>query len=133
MSFDNRAFDAAHAERIRILYVEDDKATAVAVLRLLGTQRFSLVIALHAEEAIDLCKKCRFDLLLCDLQLPDGDGIDLIRRLVGHGCTTALVLSGHGTPEHLRQCQQMNIEHLLKPVEFEQLVEAITRSVRNGS
>jgi CheY-like chemotaxis protein len=66
------------------------------------------------------------DLLISDLSLPDGSGLDLIRELRAHRPIQAIALSGHGTDADLAKSKAAGFaRHLTKPVELGQLLLAI--------
>jgi response regulator of citrate/malate metabolism len=60
--------------------------------------------------------------------LPDGSGLDLMRRLRdGHGLS-GIAVSGYGMQEDLRRSLEAGfVEHLVKPVTFERLADAVDR------
>ena len=71
--------------RPRILLVEDHADTCRAVRRLLELSGCEVASAHSLGQARAICGPgpCGFDLLVCDLQLPDGDGRELMRELRG--------------------------------------------------
>ena len=64
-----------------ILVVEDDEAIARGLSGALATEGYHAFVAPNAAAAIELARTQRPALVLLDLGLPDGDGIDLCRRL----------------------------------------------------
>ena len=68
-----------------------------------------------------------FDLLLSDLGLPDGSGVDLMRELRERGSTLpGIALSGYGQEEDVRRSKEAGFaEHLTKPVDLQRLATAI--------
>ncbi|MGH7214462.1 MAG: response regulator [Tepidisphaeraceae bacterium] len=115
--------------RLRILYLEDHADTADVVLRLLTRERHDVVLATTLRAAESLCEQRVFDLLVCDIQLPDGNGQSLLahaRRTAPN--TRGIVLSAHGRIEDTESSRNAGfIEHLTKPVTFEALCDAIRR------
>jgi CheY-like chemotaxis protein len=63
-----------------------------------------------------------FDLVVSDLGLPDGSGIDLMRELSARHGLRGIALSGYGMEEDVRQSLEAGFErHLTKPVSLPQL------------
>ncbi|HEY7215629.1 MAG TPA: ATP-binding protein [Thermoanaerobaculia bacterium] len=122
---------ATPAERaLRILLVEDHADTAEAIaelLRLLGhevTVALTLAAGLAAAEEIQ-----SIDLVVSDLGLPDGNGLDLMRELAGRYGLKGIALSGYGMEEDLRRSREAGFErHLTKPIDFQSL-QAVLREV----
>jgi len=65
----------------KILLVEDDKDTVLAMAVRLKSQGYDLVLATDAISAISVARKEKPDLILLDLGLPGGDGFVVMQRL----------------------------------------------------
>ena len=117
---------------LRILVVEDEPATLRLMARLLrglghGVETASTIAsAYRAFEAGD------FDLLVSDIGLPDGTGLDLMRRAVAlRGQIPAIALTGYGMQEDIARSREAGFTaHMTKPIDFGKL-EAMIRQVAN--
>ena len=130
------ATPAALAPRpLRILLVEDHGDTARIMSRLLSSQGHVMYNAADVATALRLAEEHTFDLLLSDLGLPDGSGLDLIRELRSKGCSVpAIALSGYGQEQDIQQSLEAGFaSHLTKPVSLWKLADAITKAVGQGS
>ncbi|WP_428936886.1 CHASE domain-containing protein [Fontivita pretiosa] len=126
---------AAPTPRATLLLVEDHADTARALGRLLGEAGYQVHTAASVAQAIERAASVRFDVLLSDLGLPDGSGIDLLKRLLaergGEGAFAAIALTGFGMDDDVARTAAAGFaEHLTKPVDFQKLQEAIERVVR---
>ena len=66
------------------------------------------------------------DLIITDIGLPDGSGLELVERLRRRREVPAIALSGYGRREDLERSRAAGITlHLVKPVEFPRLLRAI--------
>ena len=67
----------------------------------------------------------------CDLGLPDGSGLDLMKELrQSHPDLKGIAVSGYGRYEDMRDSKEAGFsEHLTKPVDFDALVAAVERVV----
>jgi two-component system CheB/CheR fusion protein len=112
----------------RVLLVEDHADTANALRELLQELSCEVVAAGTVRDALAAAEAGSFDLVLSDLGLPDGSGLDLMRRLRdGHGLS-GIAVSGYGMQEDLRRSLEAGfVEHLVKPVTFERLADAVDR------
>src|SRR5436853_3077159 len=108
----------------RILLVEDHKDTAEAFARLLAVRGFRVVVARTAKHALDQARLLPFDVLLCDIKLPDGDGCELLLKLraeVGMDILRAVAFSGYGTQKDIERAKLAGFDaYMLKPVEIDQ-------------
>ena len=70
-----------------------------------------------------------FDLLISDLGLPDGTGLDVLRGVREHSDCPAIALSGYGMESDLLRSREAGFAtHLVKPIEMDQL-EVTIRTV----
>jgi PAS domain S-box-containing protein len=109
---------------LHILVVEDHDPTLAILIRLLERAGHHAVPAATVAAGLAAASgDGRFDVLISDLGLPDGTGLDLMvqlrnrdPRLIG------IALSGYGTEEDLRRTREAGFSaHLVKPVDFGQL------------
>ena len=70
-----------------------------------------------------------FDLLLSDIELPDGDGLQLMRELKAGRPMAGIAMSGFGAEEDLRHSREAGFfDHLTKPIDLNRLDAAIRRA-----
>jgi CheY-like chemotaxis protein len=105
---------------LRILAVEDHADTRQGLALFLRALGHEAQFARDLQEALILAARegQRFDLLLSDLQLPDGNGWDLLRRLREAGCAPAwaIAISGWGSRDDVARSQAAGFRaHLVKP------------------
>src|SRR2546430_15423362 len=82
---------------MRILVVEDHRDSLEAMRRLLAIHNHDITTATTLRDAVRLCINGKFDLVICDIGLPDGDGWELASVARKCGCP-AIALSGYGMP-----------------------------------
>jgi CheY-like chemotaxis protein len=121
--------DAPAAERqrliARILLVEDHPDSAETLSQLLTFHDYTVSVAGTVTAALALAEQ-GFDLLISDIRLPDGSGLDLMRRLRARRPIRGIAISGFGTEQDQRRSHDAGYEiHLTKPVDFNRLLEAI--------
>jgi signal transduction histidine kinase/CheY-like chemotaxis protein len=81
-------------------------------------------------QARALAKANAFDVVICDLGLPDGRGYDLMRELKRDFLLPGIALSGYGMETDVLQSQEAGFTaHLTKPVQLATLEEAIQRAL----
>lgn len=75
-----------------------------------------------------------FDLMVCDIGLPDGDGCKLYREVVRMGRTPkAIALTGYGMESDIRRCQEAGFHaHVLKPTNIRTLNEVVIEVLSEG-
>lgn len=118
----------AGAAPLRILLVEDHPHTLAVLARLLTKRGHEVTTAGAVREARTLADNQKFDLVVSDLGLPDGNGIELMRELRAKHRLPGIALSGYGMESDLEKSREAGFaEHLVKPVDFERLHQAVLR------
>jgi PAS domain S-box-containing protein len=118
---------AGPRKALRILLVEDHPDTRFVLGRLLAGLGFEVTAAGSVKEAVDAAAAGEFDLLLSDIGLPDGSGMDVMRRIANHKLK-GIALSGYGQDEDLRRSREAGfVTHLTKPVNLQTLQDAIRK------
>ena len=121
-------FDAGKSLQANILLVEDHHDTAHVLSRLLGRAGHNIKHAATVGEADTLAMKGTFDLVISDVGLPDGSGLDLMSRLRDQYGLSGIALSGFGMDEDRTASEAAGfVEHFTKPVDIERLLNAIER------
>jgi signal transduction histidine kinase/DNA-binding response OmpR family regulator len=112
---------------LRVLMVEDHRDTARVMTRLLRSESLKVEWAPTVAEALHLASESHFDIVVSDIGLPDGSGLDLMRQLrAKQSAIQGIALSGFGMEEDIRRSRDAGFAvHLTKPINFKNLVERI--------
>ena len=115
---------------MRILLVEDHEDTNRSLTNLLRRRGYYVQSAGNVQSALDLSAKEEFDVLISDLGLPDGSGIDLMRTLRSGRPLLGIALTGFGMEGDIRQSHEAGFKHhLVKPIDLNKLDSLIQESV----
>jgi signal transduction histidine kinase len=122
LSADRQARPVSAGRALRLLIVDDHEATRTVLARLLTRGGQHVTTAASMEDARAAFSAEQFDVVISDLGLPDGSGLDLMRELRGQRPVAGIALSGYGMENDLRQTREAGFyAHLVKPVNIEQL------------
>ncbi len=119
-----------------IVLVEDDPAARASFEMLLDAEGFAVRSYADAETMLADDAAAGAACVLSDLRLGDGmDGVDLVQALRRKGLAVpVVVITGHGdVPQAVRAMQAGARDFLEKPVQPDQLIEAIRRAIEQGS
>ena len=130
--------------KTRVFVVEDHVSTARGLKVFLEISGYAVQLAHSMRSALKLAEKTEFDVLLCDLNLPDGNGWQLMAQLSRRQPVRGIAYSAFDEPEQIQRSKAAGfIEHVVKGSTPEELVAAIDRAVapqrrsrrssRNGS
>jgi PAS domain S-box-containing protein len=121
---------AAKRDRRRILLVEDHEDTAMIMSSVLRHQGHVVRRAATVAGALQAAQAEPFDLIISDIGLPDGSGLDLMRQLRLRQPVRGIALSGFGMEDDIRRSRDAGFdEHLTKPVSLEVLESTLRRVV----
>jgi signal transduction histidine kinase/ActR/RegA family two-component response regulator len=126
--------DETLRQGLKILLVDDHQDTCAALERLL-VRRGYLVAATHSmRSAMETAVRNKFDLLISDVALPDGTGLELMMQLRAISNIPGIAISGFGNNGDIERSLQAGFsEHLIKPVRLDTLQAAIEQALQGAA
>jgi len=128
-----RASEPGGREPLRIFLVEDHADTREALAGLLEIYGHQVRSAGSVAAALAALGDAPFDLVISDIGLPDGSGLDLMREIVARspGGARGICLTGFGMEEDIRKSREAGfLAHLTKPVNLQELQAVLSRVMR---
>jgi len=114
------------AVSLRLLLVEDHESTLRTLAMVLQRDGHQVSTARSVGLALETAERQEFDLVISDLGLPDGTGIELMEKLRARHGLPGIALSGYGMEEdRIRTRKAGFLAHLLKPVQIADLRRAL--------
>lgn len=114
----------------RILVVEDNKMAARSLQMFLVEQRHEVAVAHSGRAGIELARRFRPEVVLCDIGLPESDGYTLARTLKrerGMEGVHWIAVTGYGLESDRRKAREAGFDrHLTKPVDLDELHAILT-------
>jgi len=119
---------------MRVLLIEDDRATAQSIDLMLKSEGFNVYTTDLGEEGIDLGKLYDYDIILLDLNLPDMPGFDVLKTLrVAKVDTPILILTGNADIDNkVRGLGYGADDYMTKPFHKDEMVARIHAIVRRS-
>ncbi len=116
---------------VGVLIVEDEALVSEIVRRAVETAGYRVAgSAADGAEALKLIAALRPDVVLMDIDLPDVDGLEVVRRLQGKDPRPVVVLTAHETPELIERAGAVGVgAYLTKPPNPRELDRAIRISL----
>ena len=120
----------SHASR-RILFVEDEEAISEPFSKALRRNGFEPVVARTAAEALESAERVEPDLVLLDLNLPDGDGRDVCRTLRKDSDVPIVMLTARGTEmDRVLGLELGADDYVVKPFSSREVISRIRAVLR---
>lgn len=117
-----------------ILLVEDNEANVLATSEYLGTSGYSITVARNGVDALAVVDALHPDLILMDIQMPEMDGLEAIRRIRSNPETQGTVivaLTALAMPGDRERCLAAGADaYVSKPVSLRKLVQTIDALLR---
>lgn len=120
-----------YAELIRVLVVEHDDYLRYLFFKALNVAGFSALQAANAEQAVSCIYTLQPHIVLMNPELPDGNGLDIIRQTRNHSAKSATFVVVCGN-ERVRQQADTGVEFFLyTPISISALVQLMQRVAAN--
>jgi DNA-binding NtrC family response regulator len=120
------------ANTCSILFVDDHDDTREAMAKLLRLGGYEVETTCNCADTIAFARQRRFDLLIADLGLPDGSGLELLAQLREVYPINGIVVSGHGMLSDIDESNAAGFaRHLTKPINVAELCAAIEDTCRD--
>lgn len=120
-------------KKLTILYAEDDTDTANLTNMVLSDYVGRLLVAKNGQEALNLFKLRKIDLVLTDILMPKCSGIELIdniRNSSTHPDVPVIITTAHTETKYLLDAIRLRVDgYILKPINIDELLNALNRAI----
>jgi len=120
----------------KILVVDDEELITKSLLRLLSKEGYNTTVVKSGKEAIDDVKKSDFDLIICDVRMPEMDGIETIKEIRTHLKKTnkkqipEILITGYADKEKYEAALDLKIaDYLYKPFDTTDFLKIVKRNI----
>jgi two-component system response regulator AtoC len=115
-------------QQTKLLIVEDEVLFARAVMRRLQKAGYECAHVESLQDARAIAKQFSPDIVLLDMRLPDGNGLDLLAELVTKN-TAVIVMTAHGeVSDAVTAIKQGAVDYLKKPIDLEELLLSVQKA-----
>lgn len=119
---------ALSKQQLKVLIVEDEALFARAVMRRLQKSDYECAHVESVQDARDISKQFSPDIVLLDMRLPDGNGLDLLPFFVAKNAMV-IVMTAHGEiSDAVNAMKQGALDYLKKPIDLEELLLSIQKA-----
>jgi DNA-binding NtrC family response regulator len=116
----------------RILIIDDDPHFLRVLQRILSGEKFVVTATANPCDAVGLLRSGNFDLIICDLRMPDCDGLNLLQAIRSAGSEIpVIILTAYGEVDtYLEAMNAGATEYLNKPIKSDELVQVVRNCLR---
>ena len=118
-------------ENKNILVVEDDNATRDTMVDLLSEAGYEVESARNGEDAIAMAQEYSFNIVITDLKMPKGDGIQVLEQIKKIDPRTIVIIcTGYGTVDTAVKSMKLGAyEYITKPIKIEEIKLVVQRAL----
>lgn len=115
-------------QQSKLLIVEDEVLFARAVMRRLQKAGYEVEHVENLQDARTITKQFSADIVLLDMRLPDGNGLDLLAEFVAKNAAV-IVMTAHGEiSDTVNAIKQGAVDYLKKPIDLEELLLSVQKA-----
>lgn len=116
-----------------ILVVEDEDNLRTILSDILRNAGYEIKTASNGEEAITLLKKHQFDLTFLDIQMPQVNGIQVLKYIRQYSpATKAIMLTGYADLKHAMEAKEFGaMDFIGKPYKLEEIMSTVERALKS--
>ena len=118
-------------EKKSILIVEDEKAARDTMIDLLAEVGYEVQGATNGEEAIEMVQEYSFNVVITDLKMPKGDGLQVLEQVKkANSRTIVIICTGYGTVTTAVKAMRLGAyDYITKPIKAEEMKLVVQRSL----
>ena len=111
----------------KILVIDDERPIRSVLKEILENEKYSVDVAENGKIGFDLATKTNYDVILCDIKMPEMDGVEVLEKLQEKGVdSTVIMISGHGTIDTAVECLQKGAyDFIQKPLDLNRTLVSI--------
>lgn len=118
------------AEKVSILYAEDDEKLREDTSRLLSTFFKNITIAVNGKEALEKYKPDLFDIVISDFIMPEIDGMELTKQIKAiNKEQIVIILSAHDEHHYVEKLTEAGVDDFIfKPLNIQQFIDTMYKN-----
>src|SRR5437773_1686413 len=118
-------------EQPKVLVVDDEESVVVTIKAILQLDGYDVATTTSGAQARAMVRDTEYDLVLTDLRLEDGDGLDVLKAVrESYPETVTIMLTGYASLESAIQALRAGAyDYLIKPSEVEELRSTVARGI----
>ena len=118
--------------RVNILVIDDEESIRFSFSRFLGAEGHSVITAKGYQEALARMDVMKYDLILADIVLGDGWGIDILHEVMRRNLKTrVIIMTAYPSTVAAQESFRMKaVDYLVKPLEQEGLLNSINGALQ---
>ena len=117
----------------KILVIDDERSIRSTLREILEYEGYEMDEAPDGPTALELAAVEKYDVILCDIKMPQMDGIEVLDKLLVMNDTPVVMISGHGNIETAVDALKKGAyDYISKPLDLNRLLVSIRNAIEKG-
>jgi len=119
---------------MKLLIVDDERSIRNSLSEILSDEGYEVDAAEDGPTAISMAGKERYDVIFCDIKMPNMEGTEVLERLRGEGVDSAMVMiSGHGDIDTAVDCIKKGaFDFIQKPLDLNRILITVKNATERS-
>lgn len=118
----------------KILVIDDEKSICNSLRDILEYEKYKVDEAAEGIAGIELIQKNKYDVILCDIKMPEMDGIEVLEKAMHITDTPVIMISGHGTIDTaVEAIKKGAYDYISKPLDLNRLLITVRNALDKTS
>ncbi len=114
----------------KILVIDDERSIRNTLRDILEYEKFKVSEAENGLIGVDLIRNNKYDVILCDIKMPEMDGLEVLEKAIILTETPVIMISGHGTIETaVEAIKKGAFDYIAKPIDLNRLLITIRNAL----
>jgi len=114
----------------KILVIDDERSIRNTIKDILEYEKHQVMLAVDGSEGLELIEQTTFDAILCDIKMPEMDGMEVLEKALKISDSPIIMISGHGTIEIAVEALKMGaFDYIAKPLDLNRLLVTIRNAM----
>jgi len=118
-----------------ILVIDDEKSIRNTLKEILEYEKYTVDLAEHGAEGLEKFRNGTYDIVLCDIKMPEMDGLEVLEKIFGEqGDAQVIMISGHGNIDTaVEAIKKGAFDFIEKPLDLNRLLITIRNALEKGN
>jgi len=118
-----------------ILIIDDEKSIRNTLQEILEYEKYTVDLAEHGAEGLEMYKKNSYDIVLCDIKMPEMDGLEVLEKIFQEeGDAQVIMISGHGNIDTaVEAIKKGAFDFIEKPLDLNRLLITIRNALNKSN
>lgn len=120
----------------KILVIDDEELITKTLLKLLSNEGYNTIVVRSGKEAIEKVKQADFDLIICDVRMPEMDGIETIKEIRSYleksnkKLIPEVLITGYADADKYTSAMELEVtDYLYKPFDNKEFLQIVKKTI----